>query len=131
LRKQVFSEDIEGDFLRLCQLFTLDEQSLNTMRTRAAEFLISDQQNERAAARHLFEDGDIDRDEYVRRKAKLEQEMAYWQTYTTETDKLNVQLAMCVDAVTKMSALWANSNDEASRTRSLRKSSMTWITSGL
>ena len=131
-RKQVFSEDIERDFLRLCQLLTLDEQSLILMQNLAAEFIATEHENEQAmmeqkatalakcerkliAARHLFEDGDVDRNEYLRRKTKIEQEVGYWQNYTTETEKMNAQLAMCVDAVTKIGVLWADSADEDRR----------------
>lgn len=131
-RKQVSSADIEGDFLRLCQLLTVDERALTMMQNLAAQFLANDHENERAmmehkaaaiakcerritAARHIFENGDIGREEYLRRKANIERDLAYWQNYTTETEKLNSQLAMCVDAVTKISVLWANSTDEDRR----------------
>jgi hypothetical protein len=84
---------------------------MTIMQNLAAEFASVEQQNERAmierkaaalakcerkltAARHIFEDGDIDRDEYLRRKGNLEREVAYWQNYTTETDKLNTQLTL-------------------------------------
>ncbi len=67
------------------------------------------------AARHLFEVGDIGREEYLRRKVVIERDLAYWQNYTTETERLNSQLAMCVDAVTKISNVWENGTDEDRR----------------
>jgi hypothetical protein len=131
-RKQSSSAQIEGDFIRLCQLLTIDEQMLPAMQNLAAKFLVNDLENEQAireekaaaiakcerrllAARHLFEDGDIERVEYLRRKAAIERDLAYWQNYTTETEKLNSQLAMCVDAVTKIAVLWESSTDENRR----------------
>ena len=64
------------------------------------------------AARHLYEDGDLSREEYLRRKERNEQEIAQWQTYTTEREKLLLELAMCVDAVNRIAQLWDASDDE-------------------
>jgi hypothetical protein len=111
-RRQVSCAEIEEDFLRLCQLMTLDDEMFTRMQNLAAKYLVNDIDNERAlleekaaaiakcerrltAARHLFEDGDIAREEYLRRKASIERDLAYWQNYTTETERLNSQLAMC------------------------------------
>lgn len=63
----------------------------------------------------MFEEGDIDREEYLRRKQKIERETVYWQTFTTDSAKLNAQLAMCVDAVTRISSVWRNSDDDDRR----------------
>jgi hypothetical protein len=51
----------------------------------------------------------------LRRKEKIERDLAYWQNYTTESEQLNTQLAMCVDALTKIAQLWQGSPDEDRR----------------
>ncbi len=130
--KQVYSPDLEEDFLRLCQILTVDEKSLTIMQNHALAILSAEHADEQAmieqkataiakierrivAARSLFEDRDLEREEYLRRKEKLERDLAYWQNYTTETEQLNAQLTMCVDALTKIGHLWEGSNDENRR----------------
>ena len=57
------------------------------------------------AAVHLYGDGQIDRSEYIRRLEASERAIAHWQARATETEKLGVELAMCVEAVEKNSGL--------------------------
>src|SRR5947208_2139645 len=67
------------------------------------------------ALRSLFEDGDLLREEYLRRKQTIEHELAQWENFTTETETMSQQLVMCIDAVTKIAELWQNSTDEGRR----------------
>lgn len=64
------------------------------------------------AARHLYEDGDISREEYVKCKEQNEREITNWRTYTIQTQHLVSQMVMCVEAVGKLSQLWEDSSDE-------------------
>ncbi len=64
------------------------------------------------AARHLYEDGDISREEYMKRKASNEREIAHWEARTTETEKIALELALCLEAVEKINQLWELSDDE-------------------
>ncbi len=131
-RKQVYSADIEGDFIRLCQLLTLDDAAFAAMEHLVADMLNLDQASQDEmkkkrdvaiakcrrrldAARSLFEDGDLDREEYLRRKQHIEHELVQWQNYTTETETMSQQLAMCADAMTKLASLWSDSTDEGKR----------------
>ena len=59
-----------------------------------------------AAARQLFLDGDLGREEYLRRKEKNEREIVHWASRTTETEHIALELAMCIDAINKLSDLW-------------------------
>jgi hypothetical protein len=54
------------------------------------------------AARNLYEDGDMTREEYLRRKEDNEREIANWQARTTETEKAALELAH----------LWAAASNE-------------------
>jgi hypothetical protein len=113
----------------LCELLTLDEEAFATMRTLAADMLNLDQKTEAEieqkkavaiakcrrkldATRSLYEDGDLEREEYLRRKQNIERELAQWENYTTETETMSQQLLMCIDAVTKIAEPWQNSTDE-------------------
>ncbi|MEO8396057.1 MAG: hypothetical protein ABI700_23895 [Chloroflexota bacterium] len=84
-RKQVFSPEFECDFLHLCHLLTVDEQAFAAIQHLAAEMLNLEQNSEAEilekkavaivkcrrkldALRSLFEDGDVEREEYLRCK---------------------------------------------------------------
>ena len=64
------------------------------------------------AARTVFLDGDMPRDEYLKRKEKLEREIAHWQARTSETEKAALELRMCMQAVNQMVKIWDSGNDE-------------------
>jgi hypothetical protein len=60
----------------------------------------------------LFGDGMIDRDEYERRVQHNTREIAHWESRTTETQKVALELAMCIEAVDRLDRLWEVSVDE-------------------
>lgn len=64
------------------------------------------------AARHLFEDGDISREEYVRRKEQNEREIAHWNARTTETDRVALELTLCQEAIARVGQMWNSGNDD-------------------
>jgi hypothetical protein len=64
------------------------------------------------AAHHLYEDGDLSREEYLKRKEQNEREIAHWEARTTETEKAALELAMCMEVVDKLARVWAMSSDE-------------------
>lgn len=64
------------------------------------------------AAVHLYGDGRISREEYLRRTEQNEREIAHWEARTTETEKVAAEIALCVAAVDKLHRLWASSDDE-------------------
>jgi DNA invertase Pin-like site-specific DNA recombinase len=128
-RKSVLRDVYEADFFRLIQLLMVRPEMVSLMEQLARQANIinpkgdKDFEDKKAtaiakchrrieAARHLYEDGDISRQEYVRRREQNEQEIVHWQTYTTETQKLSVELAMCIDVVEKIVRLWESSDDE-------------------
>src|SRR6185436_14367809 len=68
------------------------------------------------AARHLYEDGDLNREEYLRRKDENEREIAHWRAYTTETQNLTLHLMLCVEAIGRLAQLWnACTNEDKNR----------------
>ena len=64
------------------------------------------------AAVHLYKDGEIDRDEYLRIREQNEREIAHWEARTSETEQLALELGMCIEAVDRIWRLWDISTDE-------------------
>jgi hypothetical protein len=54
----------------------------------------------------------IDQDEFVRRRTSLEREIAHWESWTTESEQMALELALCVEAVDKLAFIWDHSDDE-------------------
>ena len=65
------------------------------------------------AARNLYLDGDLTREDYVKRKEQNEREIAHWEARTTETEKVALELTLCLEAIEKINQLWQISEDEA------------------
>jgi DNA invertase Pin-like site-specific DNA recombinase len=128
-RKSITREVYEGDFLRLIRLLTIrpewveyltrlasqahainakSDQDMEAQRTAA----IAKCRRRIEAARHQYEDGEMERPEYLRRKEQNEREISQWEAYSTETEKLSVELAVCLDALDKLARLWETSGDE-------------------
>ena len=98
-RRQVSREALEADFLDLVRQLTVDEELLDTMVQLAsvltseveADFDISGRRTAAIArcrrrleaAKFLYADGEITREEYLKRKDKNEREIGHWQAYTT------------------------------------------------
>jgi hypothetical protein len=123
-------DDLEEDFGRLIRLLTVNEDAINLMTELAIQAesgRISDDEEEFErqkyeaiarcnrrieAARHMYLDGEIDREDYLIRKEQNEREIAYWETRTTETQEIALELAICLDAIDKMARLWDIADDE-------------------
>jgi hypothetical protein len=121
----------EEDFGRLLKLLTvhadeldvMTELSIQSLRAQAVADGIDLEAQKRAAiarcrrrtdaARHLYEDGDISREEYLKRKETNEREIAHWQARTTETEKVALELTLCLlEAIDRINHLWDISDDE-------------------
>lgn len=129
--RSVPCEEYEVDFRRLISLFTIRPEAYQLMleiaiqadkargEQQSAEDLAKQKQEAIAicyrridAAVNLYKDGEIDRNEYLRVRALNEREIAHWQSRTTETEQLGIELAMCIEAVERIVRLWDASNDE-------------------
>jgi DNA invertase Pin-like site-specific DNA recombinase len=64
------------------------------------------------AARHLYEDGDLTREEYLKRKEQNELEITHWQARTSDTQQKALELTLCMELVDKLSRLWDVATDE-------------------
>ncbi len=120
----------EQDFARLLALLTVNVEQIDLMTQLGIQALtaqvhadgVSLEEQKRAAiakcqrridaARHLYEDGDLSREEYIRRKERNEREIAHWEARTTETEKIALELTLCLEAIDRINQLWAISDDE-------------------
>lgn len=58
------------------------------------------------AAVTLYQEGRIEYDEYRASIDKNEREIAHWEARTAETERIALELAMCMDVVNSMAQLW-------------------------
>ncbi len=124
-------DDLEAAFGRLIRLLTIRQEALNLLTELAiqaeqgggitedeAEFERQRQEaialcNRRIdAAKMLYLDGEIDREDYLVRKEQNEREIAHWQARTTETQQIALELGMCIEALDKLARLWDTANEE-------------------
>jgi DNA invertase Pin-like site-specific DNA recombinase len=129
--RSVRCEIVEADFTRLIKLLTIKQDAVNLMldlaiqadktaRIGKNEKDLEQEKQEAIAVCHrrieaavnLYGDGRIERAEYLRRVEANEREIAHWEARTTDTEKLSVELAMCIEAVERISRLWTISSDE-------------------
>lgn len=129
--RSVRCEVYEEEFARLIRMLTIKPDALTLMTEIAIQVdrasgrfnndVDLEQQKTEAitlcrkrieAAVILFGDGRIDATEYRRRVEANEREIAHWEARTTETEKLAMELAMCIETVERISTLWAMSDDE-------------------
>jgi hypothetical protein len=128
--RSVQCEEIEADFGKLVSLFTIDDENIDMLTRLAVELdelsgIKSDvdleqkrreaivlAQRKLDAAIHLYGDGMISREDYLHRVKQAERDIAYWENKTTETEKIAVELATCVNAVKKLADLWEDSEAE-------------------
>jgi hypothetical protein len=54
----------------------------------------------------------IEREEFLRTRETNEREITHWERRTAETEKLAIELAMCVEAIDRLSRLWQISGAE-------------------
>ena len=120
----------EADFARLLKLLTVDAGEIDVLTELGIQSLqaqaVAEGQDLEAqkraaiakcrrridAARHLYSDGDISREEYLKRKETNEREITHWEARSTETEKVALELTLCLEAIEKINQLWDLSDDE-------------------
>lgn len=121
---------LEEDLGRLIKLLTVSQEAIDLMTELAIQaengsIPDDEQEFERQrdkaialchrrieAAQHLYLDGEMSREDYLARKEQNEREIAHWQTRTTETQQIALELGMCLDVVDKLARLWDMADDE-------------------
>jgi DNA invertase Pin-like site-specific DNA recombinase len=129
-RRSVFTHVIEDDFKKLIGVLSIREDKLPLLVEMAIQAehngldpeeedierqkkaAIAKLRRKIEAARFLFSEGDISREEYVKRKTDCEREIAHWEARTTDTQKAAIELQMCMEALNLISSVWDESSDE-------------------
>lgn len=128
--KSVKRSIYEQDLGRLLQLLMVDTEQIEVMTRLGVQALTSQEKaqsedieaQKRAsiakcrrridAARNLYEDGDLSREEYLKRKETNEREITHWEAQTVETEKIALELTLCLEAINRINNLWEISDDE-------------------
>src|SRR5690606_13604718 len=124
-------EIIEAEFRQLIALLTIDPDALDLLTELAIQSehgngskiekddleqtknaAIAKCRRRIEAARSVFLDGDMTREEYLSIKEQNEREIAHWEARTTETEKAAIELQMCMNAINQMVELWDGCSDE-------------------
>ncbi|WP_119072093.1 recombinase family protein [Aggregatilinea lenta] len=130
-RRSVFKDVIEADFGRLINLLTIREDRFPLLVEMAIQseyggpgnapdedyeiqksVAIAKCRQRMENARFLLLEGDITKEEYLKRKEHNERQIAHWEARTTETEKAGIELRMCMEALDTLARLWGTANDE-------------------
>ncbi len=128
-RKSIQRAIFEQQFINLVRALTVSPESVQLMAQLALRLNADtavEQQNLEAqkaeaialcrrrmdAAFNLYGDGRITREEYLRRMEQNEREVAHWELQTSDTELLQTQFALCINAVDMINKLWDISEDE-------------------
>lgn len=128
--RSVFTHVIEDDFKKLIGVLSIKEDKLSLLVEmaiqaeqggptpmedeieRQKQAAIAKLRRKIDAARDLFADGDLTREEYLNRKTAYEREIAHWETRTTDTQKAAIELRMCMEVLNMIESLWDESSDK-------------------
>ncbi len=64
------------------------------------------------AARHLYQDGEMTREEYINIRDSNQQDILRWQNYTIDTEKIVAQLVLSLQTLRNIILHWEGANDE-------------------
>jgi DNA invertase Pin-like site-specific DNA recombinase len=121
---------LEDDFERLVKLLTLKPDMIDLMTELAIQMDqggISEDEAEFEAQKHaaiakcrrridaainLYRDGTIDRATYIHDIEQNEREIAHWEARTTDTQRIAIELAMCVEALERVANTWNTTSPE-------------------
>ena len=131
VNQSVPCDTVERDFSRLVKLLTVNDKALAYISELAIQAelglstgkspaeLETEKQEAIALSRRrieaavtLYGDGMIEKEEYHRRVEANQREIVHWENRTTDTERLGMQLAMCMEAVDKLARLWDVVDDE-------------------
>jgi len=123
--------DVEADVARLLHLLEVTPEALEYMTELAIQADLRhkpdqgdkdpEQEKQEAialcnrridAAVVLYKEGRMEYEEYRDSVERNEREIAHWQMRTTETEKIALELGMCMDVINNMARLWETVSPE-------------------
>ncbi|MBK9745759.1 MAG: helix-turn-helix domain-containing protein [Chloroflexi bacterium] len=130
--KSVPVNTIEEDFARLIHTLEVHPDAIELMAELAVQTRFGgaqdnddlQEQKKVAIAKHkraiknnftLFQNGEIDSDEYYRQKDYHERQIAYWEAQTTDKQKIALELTTCVEMINRLKTFWEITDGEDRR----------------
>lgn len=122
--RSVVADEVEEDFRRLVDILQVHPEAIQLMAELAiqSQFGIGreeeadlEEQKKVAIAKHrralknnlaLFQDGEIEAEEYHRQKDRHERQIAYWEARTTDKQKITLELTTCMEMVRWLKEFW-------------------------
>lgn len=123
--QSVLADDIEGDFSRLIDVLQVHPDAIGLMAELAVKSQFGglanedenalEEQKKVAIAKHrralknnltLFQNGEIEADEYYRQKDHHERQISYWEARTTDKQKITLELTTSVQMIRRMKEFW-------------------------
>jgi hypothetical protein len=126
-RQSVPRNVLEQDLIGLVKMLTVTPEIMERMKNRAIQSGLSRNEQELIqqkqegiargyrrieAAKNLYSDGEISRDEYLQRKVEAEREVSQWEAMDIDTEHTLAELTMALEAVNKIVTMWENSTEE-------------------
>lgn len=118
---------IEAHVLELCKSLIVNDEDMALMRQLSytlmpqegpEQFQINREEEvarcrrKIEAARNLYADGEMSREEYVQKRTTNEQEISRWMAYSTESEQLGMEIMITVDSIKRIVTYWNTSTDE-------------------
>jgi hypothetical protein len=129
--RSVLAEDIEGDFSRLIDVLQVSPRAVELMTELAIQSRFGglgnqnenelEEQKKVAIAKHhralknnliLFQNGEIEVEEYYRNKDHHERQIAHWEARTTDRQKIVFELTTAIEMVKRLQQFWEISEGE-------------------
>ncbi len=129
--RSVLAEEVEGDFGRLIDALQVHSEAVHLMAEIAIQSRFSgldgedeaslEEQKKVATTKHkralknnlmLFQNGEIEAEEYYRQKDYHERQLAYWEARTTDRQKLTLELNTCIEMVRRLKEFWSVTTGE-------------------
>lgn len=126
----VFSHVIEDDFARLISILDVQPKVIELMAELAIQSQFRDAHDERenldeqkkiAIIKHhralrnnltLFQNGEIEGEEYYRQKDYHERQIAHWEARTSDKQKVILELSTCMEMVKRLKQFWGITEGE-------------------
>ena len=129
-RKSIAAHEIEDDFVRLIKVLEVKAEALDMMADLALSLQSTEssqddsnfeEKRRKAIAKHrravknnllLFQDGEIEADEYYRQKEYHERQIGSWEAQRTNRQEVMLELTTCVEMVSRLKEFWEISEGE-------------------
>ncbi len=129
--QSVLAEEIEADFSRLIDILQVQPTAIDLMAELAIQSRFGnlgsedeatlEEQKTVAIAKHrralknnltLFQDGEIEAEEYYRQKDHHERQIAHWEARTSDKQKIRLELTTTIEMVRRLKDFWSITSGE-------------------